>query len=126
MGRGMALALLLGFVSSDAGAAAAQAALNQAAGLALLGYSRDQERAADQAALRALVAAYGHTGGATALFAHLGEAEQEGPLPALSTHPLTADRRQAIESQAREAGWPTTGTLTPLPAVLVAAPAKAD
>lgn len=127
MGRGMALALLLGFVSSDAGAAAAQAALNQAAGLALLGYSRDQEREADQAALQALVAVYGHAGGAMALFAHLGEADMDSPLPALSTHPLTADRRQAIESQAGAAGWPTTGPLTPLPAVLVVpAPAKVD
>lgn len=120
MGRGLALALLLGLVSSDAGAAAAQSALNQAAGLALLGYSREQEREADDEALRAVVSMYGHAGGAMALFTHLGETEAaaDAPPAVLSTHPLSAERRLAIETQARAAGWPANGPLTSLPAAL--------
>ncbi len=86
-----------------------------------LSYGRDAERRADRDALAALAAAYGHVGGATDLFEALiaaagGEAGQ-GPA-FLSTHPLTRDRIAAIETRAREQGWPTTGPMTPLPAAL--------
>lgn len=120
-GRGLAVALLLGLVSADAGAAAAQSMLSQAAGLTLLGYSREQESEADGAALQAVVATYGHAGGLVALFEHLGDAEagQDAPPQVLSTHPLTRARRQAVEAAARAQGWPTSGPLTALPAGLV-------
>lgn len=118
LGQGMTLALVLGFISSDTGTAAAQSALGQASGLVLMGYSRDQEREADEEALRAVVALYGHVGGALELFAHLGDAAPQEPLAALSTHPLTADRLQAIRSRASQAGWPTSGAMSPLPPAL--------
>lgn len=119
-GRGLALALLLGLVSGDAGAAAAQSALGQAASLALLGYSRAQESQADEAALLAVVGVYGHAGGLMALFEHLGEAEaSRSALPQwLSTHPMTGERLQPLRSRAQSAAWPTSGPLTALPAEL--------
>lgn len=121
LGRGVALALLLSVVSADAGAATAQGALNQAASLALLGYSREQEREADDEALRAVVALYGHAGGVMALFEHLGqeEGDKSPPPQFLSTHPLTSHRLEALRAKAQQAGWMTTGQQKPLPAELV-------
>lgn len=124
MGRGLTMAMLLGMVSSDAGATVAQSALGQATGLVLLGYSRGQEEEADDEALRAVVALYGHAGGVTALFEHLGEHEAREnaggvPLPLLNSHPRTAQRLQAQQTRAQASGWATAGTLTPLPATLV-------
>ena len=118
LGRGMALALLLGLVSTDAGAAAAQSALGQATGIALMGYSREQEREADEAALRAVHGLYGHVGGALDLFTHLGEVNPDEPPTALNTHPLSAERLRDMQHQAQQAGWPVTGERTPLPNTL--------
>lgn len=126
LGRGLAVALLLGVVSSDAGAAAAQSALGQAAGVAMLGYSREQEVQADDEALNAVVGLYGHAGGMVELFERLGEtaAGIDPPVEALRTHPLTQARLAAMRAQARQAGWATTGPRTPLPAALVAGPCR--
>lgn len=118
LGRGLAVALLLSVVSADAGAAAAEAALGSAAGFTMLGYSREQEAQADQEALQAVVALHGHAGGLVELFTRLGQADKgPGPkLEALNSHPLTEARLAAVQAQARERGWPTSGALTPLPA----------
>jgi len=87
----------------------------------MLGYSREQEAQADEDALNAVVALYGHAGGMIELFTRLGEAKAgAGPhVEVLRTHPLTQARLAAVQAQARRAGWATTGTLTPLPAALV-------
>lgn len=124
LGRGLAVALLLGVVSTDAGAAAAQHALGGAAGLAMLGYSREQEAQADEDALKAVVALYGHAGGMVELFTQLGDATKatkgSGPkVEALHTHPLTEARLAAVRARARQAGWAVTGAGKALPGVLV-------
>jgi beta-barrel assembly-enhancing protease len=126
-GRGLALALLLGAVSADAGAAAAQSMMGQAASLAMLGYSRAQESQADEAAMQAVVALYGHGGGMMALFEHLDESRstQEIPPQLLRTHPLTKERLQALRAQAQAAGWATSGQLAALPAELILPDRKA-
>jgi beta-barrel assembly-enhancing protease len=123
-GRGVALALLLGMLSADAGAAVAEAALGQAAGLALLGYSREQEAQSDHAALRAVVALYGHAAGMKELFTQLGEATAGAvhSVQVLSSHPLTEVRLSTVLARARESGWRVSGPLTPLPAALVLPP----
>ena len=115
LGRGLALSVLLAAISSDAGAASAQVAIGNATGMALLGYSRAQEVRADEEALRAVVALYGHAGGFAELFAVLRVAQAEHPSGALaSTHPLTVVRIASARAQARAHGWPATGALTPL------------
>ncbi|MGY4829770.1 M48 family metallopeptidase [Sphaerotilaceae bacterium SBD11-9] len=120
LGRGLAVAVLLSVVSADAGAAAAQSALGNAAGLAMLGYSRAQEAEADDEALRATVALHGHAGGLVDLFTQLGQvADGNGPaLEAFDSHPLTAARLSALQASAHEKGWATSGPRTPLPALL--------
>ncbi|MBC7956956.1 MAG: M48 family metallopeptidase [Cytophagales bacterium] len=117
LGRGLAIALLLSAVSTDAGAAAAESALGNAAGFTMLGYSREQEAQADDEALQAVVALHGHAGGLIELFTRLGQAEKSvGPkLEALNTHPLTEARLAAVQAHARERGWAISGGSTPLP-----------
>lgn len=125
LGRGLAVALVLGMVSTDAGAAA-QGLLGDAAGLALLGYSREQEAEADAEALRAVVALHGHAGGLLALFETLGRQEGAGAggVELLRTHPLTSSRLQAIEAEATARGHALRGALHPLPEALRVAPRK--
>ena len=120
LGRGLAVALLLSVVSADAGAAAAESALGNAAGFSLLGYSREQEAQADDEALQAVVALYGHAGGMVELFTQLGKAtgSKLPQLQALHSHPLTEARLAAVQARAREKGWAITGEQTPLSALL--------
>lgn len=120
LGRGLAVATVLGVLSADAGAAVAQSALGQAAGLALLGYSREQESQSDDEAVRAVVALYGHAAGVLELFASLGQPTPgSGPeMVLLRTHPLSATRLQAARARAAQAGWAIEGTTRPLPAAL--------
>ncbi len=88
------------------------------------GFSREAERDADAAALRALAATYGHVAGAGDLFAVLKHAVAEAgggePPEFMSTHPLTDDRIAAIRATAQAEGWPVDGVLTDLPAPLAA------
>ncbi|XVJ71470.1 MAG: M48 family metallopeptidase [Rhizobacter sp.] len=124
MGRGLAMALLLGVVSADAGAAVAQMALGQAANLTMLGHSREREAQADIAALHAVVGLYGHAQGLEELFTQLrgSESHDHRSLEIFRSHPVTPARVAAIKVQAHQNGWPTTGPLTPLPAALMQAP----
>jgi predicted Zn-dependent protease len=122
LGRGLTVALLLSVVSTDAGAAVAQGLLGQVAQLALLGYSREQERQADEAALRASAALYGHVGGALALMQRLADLEQQrgsadGPAWWRS-HPHGQDRVTAARQQAQARGWALQGELRALAPVL--------
>ncbi len=120
MGRGLALSLLLSVVMTDAGAAAAQNVLNQAAGIALLGYSREQETLADEDALAAVVALYGHAGGFTQLFGTMNDAERNlGPaIEVLRSHPLTQARIDHARTVAQQRGWKLHGPATEMPAPL--------
>lgn len=117
-GRGLALALVLGVVSADAGAVAARGLLGGATDLALKGYSREQETEADAAAVAAVVALYGHAGGVQALFETLGRSLAGRPgteVPELlRTHPQTGQRIAAARALAADRGWRLEGPLTPL------------
>lgn len=151
-GRGLALGLLLSVLSSDAGATVAQGVLGQAAGVAMAGYSREQETQSDEAALHALAAMYGHAGGFVALFNTLAQAEREGArddpanpsvepkpqstptapwwrratsLEMLRSHPLTRTRIDHAQALAQTKGILMQGAVTPL-APALRLPAKGD
>lgn len=85
--------------------------------LAALHFSREQEDAADAAAVRAVVAMYGHLNGATDLFAGLQAAAKDIARPPefLATHPELADRIAGIERRAAASGWKLRGEKSPLP-----------
>jgi predicted Zn-dependent protease len=126
LGRGVAVGVILSVVSADLGRNAAAGVLSQASMATLLSFNRDQEREADGAALRALRAEYGHVGGAIDLFdvfARLPSEKGELKVPAvefLRTHPLTANRIEAIKQWAVDTGAAIDGPRRPLPPAIAA------
>jgi Zn-dependent protease with chaperone function len=81
----------------------------------LLAFTRDAERQADEDALAAVAAHYGHVEGAATLFEIILEQSRDHEPPELlSSHPLTPDRIAAIEGLAEARGWAAEGALTPL------------
>ncbi|HYM47998.1 MAG TPA: M48 family metallopeptidase [Burkholderiaceae bacterium] len=121
LGRGVAAGVILSVVSAELGRNAAAGVLSQAGMATVLTFNRDQEREADQAALRALHAEYGHIGGAIDLFeifARLSSGKREAStlsIEFLRTHPLTANRVAAIKQWAVENGTAIDGPRRPLP-----------
>lgn len=101
-----------------------------AAALTHLNFSREQERAADAAALQALTAHYGHTLGASEFFAAMQhEAAQDADatnvhVPEwLKSHPDTQQRIADIQATSAQA--PPGAALTPLPEVMQGKPEDA-
>ena len=125
LGRGVAAGVILSVVSAELGRNAAGGVLGQAGVATLLSFNRDQEREADEAALRALHAEYGHVGGAIDLFDVLvrPNEQRESGAPVvefLRTHPLTANRIAAIRQWAADNGAPPDGPRRPLPPAIAA------
>lgn len=125
LGRGIAFAAALSLVSAGAGSGAAESILGQSGMLTLLTFSRAQEEEADAAGLAALVAAYGHAGGATETFRVMSSAAQEKgraePPKFLSTHPVTRERIERLERLISQGGWKADGGRTPIPQAVRAA-----
>jgi predicted Zn-dependent protease len=125
LGRGVAVGVILSVVSAELGRNATAGVLSQAGMATLLSFNRDQERQADEAALRALHSEYGHVGGAIDLFDVLtranGQREPSAPVVEfLRTHPLTANRIAAIKQWAAQNGAAVDGLRRPLPPGLAA------
>lgn len=120
LGRGVAVGIALSAVSVGMGKSVGGDPVQTVGVLPLLKYSRDQERAADEDALRALAAAYGHVGGARELFREFSKLtpNQAARPGVLQTHPLTAERIQRVDQLARARGWATEGAVKPLPVAL--------
>jgi predicted Zn-dependent protease len=119
LGRGIAFSLLLVAVGAGGGSSAVELA-SLAGQFAQRGFDRDQEIEADRFGLALLAAEYGHVSGAEAFFEHLPELG--GPLDGelvsyFSTHPLNADRLQALQGTAHAMGWELRGEREPLPAL---------
>ncbi len=118
LGRGVVFMIAWSLVTGASGSDIGGQALGQGGLLTLLSFSRDQERAADQEAIKAVEQRYGHIAGASALFEQLEKAQQ-GSADAVpqffSSHPLNEDRSVDIEQLADAHAWQTAGELTPLP-----------
>jgi predicted Zn-dependent protease len=111
LGGGASVALVLALVSGEA-----DGLVPQLATLVALGYSRSTEARADEEALAALVARYGHAGGAASVFEVLARQTDAltGTLPSfLSTHPAD-DERIANLARAAEGWQPERTPLAPL------------
>ena len=128
LGRGIAFAAAISAVSVGAGSHVADRVLGDAGMLTLLSFSRSQEEESDAAGLDALVAAYGHAGGATETFRILkGAAGAKGgrePPKLLSTHPLSDARIERLSSRITQAGVKPDGPRTGIPEAVRSAIAK--
>jgi Zn-dependent protease with chaperone function len=115
LGRGVAFGLLVGFLGiGGSGSAASLAGL--VGRITSAGFSREQESDADDFALSLVNAEYGHVAGATQFFERLPKptgAVERGLEGYLSTHPLSAERVDAMRALALERGWPLDGPLAP-------------
>jgi predicted Zn-dependent protease len=126
LGRGVAVGVILSIISADLGSSAANSVLSTAGLATVLSFNREQEREADDAALRALHAEYGHVGGAIDLFnifLKLPATQRESGVASvefLRTHPLTANRLAAIKQWAAQNGAPFEGARRPLPPPIAA------
>ncbi len=111
VGGGASVALVLALVSGEA-----DGLVPQLATLVALGYSRGAEARADEEALAALAARYGHAGGAASVFEVLARHKDAltGTLPSfLSTHPAD-DERIANLARAADSWRPEHAPLVPL------------
>ncbi|MDF1628175.1 MAG: M48 family metallopeptidase [Alcanivoracaceae bacterium] len=112
LGRGAAVALGLSAISGVSDSAMAQRIVGNVGMLTGLSFSRGQENAADQQAIEAMLAHYGHLNGAATLFEKL-QAMGSGLMPEiLATHPLTEKR---IDRLARATDAQSDGEITALP-----------
>lgn len=119
LGRGVALSLFLVAVGVGGGGSAVQLA-SLAGQYAQRDSDRDREIEADRFGLALLAAEYGHVSGAEAFFEHLPESDGplEGALASyFSTHPVNADRIQALHATTREMDWELRGARQPLPPI---------
>ena len=121
MGRGVVIGLLLSAIAGASGDLFVSQIVSETGMIALLNFTRDQEREADITALTAVNGLYHHVAGANDLFRALMAAHDpesiEPPL-FLSTHPLTQDRIDALVEYARKKGWDAKVDLTPIPQYL--------
>lgn len=118
MGRGVVIGLFLAAVTGFNSDDVINSIISETGTVTLLGFSRDQEREADRAALAAVEAYYGHINGTMNLFENFLDEEKKQhlkPLPFLSTHPLSKERIDFLRRYAEEQGWKSTGKITPLP-----------
>lgn len=126
VGRGIALQVLLSGGSNTGGIESE--ATNFSEQVAGNIYSRDQERAADEAALETLYKYYGHVWGAEQLFFFLAQASDEefqkspGEVTRIdewfSTHPTLYSRMERMRDLAKEKGW-TQSEPSPFPEVVL-------
>jgi len=121
LGGGIASMVALFALTGNAGTGMAGDMLQRSGVIASAQFTRRMEELADEAALAAVNALYGHVGGAETLFELIsenGDAVDDMPLwleRFASTHPLSSDRIKAISERAKVEGWRVEGDLTPLP-----------
>jgi Zn-dependent protease with chaperone function len=117
LGRSVVLGLGLATLGVSSGSDAAGQALGHAGLFTQLRFSRAQEEHADETALAALAAVYGHVRDADHAFEALLAHEVDGAIsePAFArTHPHTRDRIARLRELAKERGYRTDGALTEL------------
>ena len=112
VGRLMAARLVVAAVFSSSASGALEDSMEFIEQIVLLGFSREQELAADRFGAEILAKVYGHLGGTEEFFQSLTKAghSHEGATAAfLSTHPVHEKRTKRIERYAKELGVPASG-----------------
>ena len=117
MGRGVVIGLLLSAISGASSDLFVGQVINETGLIAMLTFSRDQEREADITALNTVNGLYHHVAGTNDLFKALMQVHPDEVEPPvfLSTHPVTQERIDDLKKYAQEKGWDTDTELTPIP-----------
>ena len=112
LGRGLVLAMFFATVT-DGDVSGLSLKVTD---LALLGFCRRQELAADEFGLDLVYTQYGHVNEAWRLFERWDESDDSGDGLAAytSTHPQPGDRVERLEQHAKKEGWPVEGEVTRL------------
>lgn len=115
-GRGVTIGLALTVLSSAVGNRVSEMIVGTTGMGVLMSYSREQETAADEDALRAVAKLYGHLGAAADLFETLKKANPgaESGFEILRSHPFSDRRIEHVREFAARNGLPESGPLTPL------------
>lgn len=114
LGRSLTLALIMVAMRRSGAAGDLVALSGQITGRA---FSREQESQADAFGLSLVVAEFGHVSGATDFFEKLPAPEgriERSLSTYLATHPVSAERVEAMERLAIEKDWPVDGSTTAL------------
>ena len=116
--KALGRSLVLLTISSALGIAQSNSTLVNIVSASELSYSRNQETAADDYAIRLIEAHYRHVGDSLGFF----ERHREPDLGALGTiaewqqtHPLSKNRIQRLEAEFEQQGWSQLGKIEPLP-----------
>lgn len=118
MGRGVVIGLLFAALSGLSSDMFVGEVVTSTGMIAMMNFTRDQERQSDDTALYALTQYYGHVSGADDLFRSFLQMENEQLITVpqfLSTHPLSEERIENIRNITIENGWVTEQVITPLP-----------
>lgn len=115
LGRGVIVGLALSVISTSISDAVLQQFMGSAGTLGLLKYNREMETQADETAVQAVRALFGHLHGANDLFEILQQETGQSGMPEfLSTHPLTESRISNINAHTAQASS-EQGEISPLP-----------
>ncbi len=111
LGRGLAIGILIASISNNGSGAQLGATV---ADLTLRGFSRRQERAADEFGLSIVQQEYGHVAESWRFFERIEEqyGESSEIVSFLGTHPSPDDRTEALIELAGENGWSISGEVT--------------
>ncbi len=121
LGRGVVIGLFLTTLAGFSTDNLINKIVTDTGTLTILGFSREQERRADEIALKALAKHYGHVNGADSLFNTFIKKENKISkyMPEFfSTHPLSNNRIKEMHRLAQTNNWSIEGETTPLPALL--------
>lgn len=122
LGRGVVVGLAVATVAGSSANGIVDELIGSTGMLTALSFTRDQESAADELAVKALVSRYGHANGSTQLFEILSKEQDRANgssgvnLPEFfATHPLSQNRIAAIEEQTIINNWRTNGDTQEIP-----------
>jgi len=121
LGRGIVVGLFLTAIAGTSTDRFVSSVITDTGTLTVLGFNRNQERRADEIALKALAGYYGHVNGADTLFKEFLKTENKFKIHTpefFSTHPLSEDRITKLHETALMSGWALDGKTTDLPSLI--------
>ncbi len=121
LGRGIVVGLFLTAIAGTSTDRFVSSVITGTGTITVLDFNRNQERRADEIALKALAAYYGHVNDADTLFKEFLKTEKNINIHTpefFSTHPLSEDRITNLHDTALMNGWALDGKTTELSSLI--------